>query len=55
MEFLVFTGNRFGRWTGNRKFIWSGLMYVGVHARVVGVVHGRLRRFRELFATDDFK
>ena len=26
MEFLVLTGNRCGRWMGNRKFIWSGLI-----------------------------
>ena len=25
MEFLVLRENRCGRWTGNRKFIWSGL------------------------------
>ena len=25
MDLMVLTGNRCGRWTGNRKFIWSGL------------------------------
>ena len=27
MEFLVLIGNRCERWTGNRKFIWSGLIF----------------------------
>ena len=30
MEFLVLTGNIFGKWTGNRKFIGSGLIVLGI-------------------------
>ena len=49
MEFFVLTGNRCRRWTGNRKFIWSGLTYIatkqgcqediGDHARQIKNVH----------------
>ena len=27
MDLLLFTGNRCGRWAGNRKFIWSGPIF----------------------------
>ena len=45
MDLLLFTGNRRGRWTENRKFIWSGLAFVLCHkqlehpVRLTGIVY----------------
>ena len=34
MEYLELTVTRYGRWTGNREFIWSGLKVRSYFARV---------------------
>ena len=54
---LVHQNRNMLQWNGTsaQNILQNPKMWNGHFTRVVGVVHGRLRRFSKLFATDDLK